>query len=77
MKGQVTKDPLLTIHMYCSALYNVVELHLLGTPRKKHQKNFWWCAGPLFTNQSQLGAGSYSVLHVDGHADSGEVNGTK
>ena len=38
MKGQVTKDPLLTIHMYCSALYNVVELHLLGTPRKKYQK---------------------------------------
>ena len=38
MKGQVTKDPLLNIHMHCSALYNVVELHLLGTPREKYQK---------------------------------------
>ena len=77
MKGQVTKDSLLTIHMYCSALYNVVELPLLGTPREKYEKNFWCCAGPLFTNQSQLSASSFNVLPVDGNIDSCEVSGTK
>ena len=64
MKGQVTKDPLLTIHMYCSALYNVVELHLLGTPRKKYQKTSGGVLGIYLPIRNNWGTGSLD-LHVD------------
>jgi hypothetical protein len=53
VKGQVIKDSLSTTHMYCSALYNVVELHSLGTPREKHQKTSGGMLGlylPIKTN---------------------------
>jgi hypothetical protein len=78
VKGHMMKDSLTTTHMYWSALYCIVELHLSDFIERNAPRNFWWYATVFccFSGLGLIGRVTSAVTDACTHAEAKPVEDT-